>query len=413
VAQIDKSLFGSPGGQDFSSEKDLLSVIIFRHNLFKLSEPFITQQAERLRRYRPVYMGRLRYGAAPAGAEALSLRELGAGWPLAVAWQLLARSPLPFLRLLEGRRPSLVHAHFGVDGVYALKLARHLGVPLVTTFHGFDATLSTAALLASPAYANYPLFRRRLARQGRLFLCASGFLRDRLLGLGFPAAATRVHYIGVDCEAILPRPAEAERLTVLHVARLVEVKGTEFLIRAFAAAAVASAALVIIGDGPLRGRLERLARELGIGGRVQFLGALPHAAVLGWMQQAAMLVLPGVRTATGREEGLGMVMLEAAATGVPVIGSRVGGIVEAVADGETGFLVPERDVAALAGRIGDLLADAELRRRLGGQGRARVERVFDLGRQTAVLEGFYDECRAEAGAAALRGEDDGAVAEQV
>jgi glycosyltransferase involved in cell wall biosynthesis len=136
---------------------------------------------------------------------------------------------------------------------------------------------------------------------------------------------------------------------------------------------------------------------------VKFAGALPHAAVLAWMRKAAMLVLPSVRTGTGREEGLGMVTLEAAATGLPVIGSRVGGIPEAVADGETGFLVPERDVAALAARIGALLGDAELRRRLGGQGRARVERLFDLGRQTAILETLYDECRGEAGVTGVGG----------
>ena len=90
--------------------------------------------------------------------------------------------------------------------------------------------------------------------------------------------------------------------------------------------------------------MERLAGELGIAGRVRFLGGLPHAQVLEWMQKAAMLVLPGIRTPTGREEGLGMATLEAAATGLPVIGSRLGGIPETVAEGETGFLVPERDV---------------------------------------------------------------------
>jgi len=123
---------------------------------------------------------------------------------------------------------------------------------------------------------------------------------------------------------------------------------------------------------------------------VRFLGGLNHAEVLAWMRRAAMLVLPGVRTATGRIEGLGLVLLEAAATGVPVIGSAVGGIPECVLDRETGFLVRERDVDALAARMGELLDDPLRRQRMGAQGRSLVERRFDARRQTASLEDLYD-----------------------
>jgi glycosyltransferase involved in cell wall biosynthesis len=115
------------------------------------------------------------------------------------------------------------------------------------------------------------------------------------------------------------------------------------------------------------------------------------------MRRAAMLVLPGIRTATGRVEGLGMVLLEAAATGVPVIGSKVGGIPECIVDGQSGFLVPERDADALAERIGVLLDDPLLRHRMGAAGRLLVERRFDARQQTQVLEGIYDAVLARAG----------------
>jgi glycosyltransferase involved in cell wall biosynthesis len=108
------------------------------------------------------------------------------------------------------------------------------------------------------------------------------------------------------------------------------------------------------------------------------------------MRKAAMLVLPGIRTATGREEGLGMVLLEAAATGLPIIGSRVGGIPECIDEGKTGFLVPERDADALAQRMGELLDDNVKRRQMGTAGRALIERQFDIERQTEALESFYD-----------------------
>jgi glycosyltransferase involved in cell wall biosynthesis len=108
------------------------------------------------------------------------------------------------------------------------------------------------------------------------------------------------------------------------------------------------------------------------------------------MRKAAMLVLPGIHTATGREEGLGMVLLEAAATGVPLIGSRIGGIPECIVDGKTGFLVPQRDAEALAQRIAELLEDPGRRHSMGAAGRALIEDRFDIERQTAALERFYD-----------------------
>ena len=128
-------------------------VAIFRHNLFKTSEPFIAQQAECLRRYRPVFLGRLRFGAPPQGAQSLALEDLAGRWRLPYAlWQMLRCDPRPYERLLRGRRPALIHAHFGIEGVYALPLAKRLGIPLVTMFHGFDATLANYALLSSPAW---------------------------------------------------------------------------------------------------------------------------------------------------------------------------------------------------------------------------------------------------------------------
>ena len=369
-------------------------VVIFRNNLFRVSEPFITDQASLLRRYQPLYMGRFRYGPAPHGAESLALGDSGAfAGNTAAVLQMLSRSPAPYLRALQGRRPPvLMHAHFGVDGVHALPLARRLGVPLVTTFHGFDATLSTAALLTSAAWFNYPLFRGELARHGALFLCVSSFIRDRVLAQGFPPARTHVHYTGVDCARISPRAPDEEAPIILHVARLVEMKGTEYLLRAFAMLAPRHrhTRLVVVGDGALMGKLRSLAASLDVAARVDFLGARPHDEALARMRRAAMLVLPSVHTRTGRVEGLGMVMLEAAATGVPVVASRVGGIPEGVAHGETGLLVPERDPEALAQAMTRLLDAPDLRLRMGTAARMFVERKFDAVPLGARLEDFYD-----------------------
>lgn len=370
------------------------TALIFRHQLFKVSEPFIAQQAQQLQTFKPLYLGRERFGKAPERADSLALQDLPDQRSLPRRlWQVLTRDPRPYLRLLEGRSPALIHAHFGVEGVYALPLARRLGIPLVTTFHGFDATTRTSALLrsGSPAWINYVRFRHQLAKEGDLFLCVSDYIRQRVIELGFPPERTQVHYIGIDTQAIQPRDPAQEQPIVLHVARLVEKKGSAYLIHAFAqlAGQHPDAELVIVGDGPLRASLEALTANLGLARRVRFTGALPHAQVMDLMQLSAMLVLPSVTAGSGDAEGLGMVLLEASALGLPLIGTLHGGIPEVITDGENGFVVPERSVDMLANRVSALLSSTELRWKMGQHSRHVANTQFSIDVQTRSLEKHY------------------------
>ncbi len=382
----------------------------YRHRLFRPSEPFVTQQAEALERYRAVYAGWSVEGAPPAGAAVHTLDRAAA---VVRARSSLFRDGRALAAALASHEPALVHAHFGVEGVYALDVARRLGVPLVTTFHGADATSSRAALLRTrlPSRLNYLAFRRRLAREGDLFLCVSEFIREKVLELGFPAERTVVHYIGVDVgekgegrgetRGAPPGPVPITQRgvgkgpVILHIARLVEKKGTRFLLDAFVrvARAVPGARLVIVGDGALRRPLEAHARTLGLAERVAFQGAQPHASVLAAMRSVRLVCLPSVTAASGDSEGLGMVVLEAGAMGLPVVATRHGGIPEAVDDGRTGFLVPERDVAVLADRLSMLLNDTDLAARMGAAARARVAEHFDLAKQGRKLERLFDTVR--------------------
>ncbi|GAB2724591.1 glycosyltransferase [Halomonas garicola] len=370
-------------------------VAIFRHQMFKVSEPFITQQAEQFRQFSPVYLGRKRFGEAPVGSKSLALTDMPEQRRISRRlWQVVTRDPRPYLRLLDQRRPALIHAHFGVEGVYALPLARRLDIPLVTTFHGFDATLSTKSLLASrsPSWMNYAVRRHQLARHGDIFLCVSEFIRQRVLELGFPEDQTHVHHIGIDTQSVQPRDPEGEKPIVLHVARLVEKKGTEYLIRAFVKISddFPDVELVIIGDGPLRESLEKLVESFGLKSQVHFMGARPHAEVLSSMLKAALLAIPSVTALSGDTEGLPMAILEAASLGIPVVGTWHSGIPEAIVDGKTGFLVAERDTEALAERLHVLLADQGRRRAMGLEARAFCESRFDIRHQTSKLEAIYD-----------------------
>jgi glycosyltransferase involved in cell wall biosynthesis len=355
---------------------DLPAIVVYRSPLFNASETFVRAHALSLECYRPLLVGAEDKGNVPPELRAsLFLRPR-----FGSIGELAAR--------LRPHRPRLVHAHFAPDGLAALPLARALGIPLVTTLHGYDVAVSPARMLASGrlSWMRYALRRKRLMRDGDLFLAVSDSLRETALARRFPAERTRTHYLGVDLERFRPG-GERDAGLILHVGRLVEKKGTTVLIDALAR--LSEARLVVIGDGPERARLERQAA--GLCGRVRFLGALEPAAVVEWMQRAALLAAPSVTARDGDSEGLPTVIVEAAACGMPVVATLHSGIPEAVVDGETGFLAPEHDAAAVAERIARLLGSADLRARMGAAARRLAEDKFDLRRQTARLEGIYDE----------------------
>lgn len=360
------------------------AVVIFRSPLFNASETFVRAHAESLQRYRPLLVGIEDKGNVPAALQRDLFVAEGAGNRIAARLGGLGSH----LQRLQPHRPRLVHAHFATDGLAAIALASALGVPLVTTLHGYDVMLPQRRMLASGrlSWTRYALRRRHLMRNGNLFLPVSEALRNAALAQGFPAERTRTHYLGVDLDRFRPG-GEREPGLILHVGRLVEKKGTAVLLAALAQ--LSEARLVIIGDGPERKRLERRAARLG--DRARFLGALDASAIAGWMQRASLLAAPSVTARDGDAEGLPTVIVEAAACGLPVVATRHSGIPEAVVDGETGFLVPESDPAALAERIALLLGSADLRGRMGLAARRLAEEKFDLRRQTARLEQIYDE----------------------
>jgi glycosyltransferase involved in cell wall biosynthesis len=361
-------------------------VAIFRSAVFNASERFIQGQAAALTHWRPVIVGLERKGEVVPGLREGMIVASGAGER--VAFRLRGRGG----RIeagLRAARPALLHAHFGTDGLLVLPLARALGVPLITSLRGYDVARSDRALLGSgrPIWMRYALGKKRLQRDGALFLAVSEALRAQAIARGYPEARTITHYNGVDLDRFLPGDAPAEPGLILHVGRLVEKKGTKVLIEALAN--IANAKLVIIGDGLLRTTLERQARELGE--RIRFLGELPSDEVANWMRRASVLAAPSITAADGDAEGLPNVVVEAAASGLPVVGTNHSGIPEAIEEGVTGFLVPEGDAGALAARLAQLLGSESLRRDMGDAARRLAERKFSRRRLTERLESIYDE----------------------
>ena len=284
----------------------------------------------------------------------------------------------------------LLHAHFGEAGISALALKKKLGLPLITSFYGIDASkLLRIDKLAKPF--------TKLFNEGDLFLALGNDMRDRLSHAGCPAEKIRIQHLGVDTERIRYKVRfwpNNDRIVLLYCGRLVAKKGILDLLQAFAAIANKwpQLELRIVGNGPLRTQLKKATHTLNLHHRIKILGALPHADTLREMQNAHMFAMPSLTAPNGDMEGTPTVLLEAQASGLPVISTSHADIPEVVRDTKTGFLVPERDIAALSERVDHLMHHPDLWPQIGAQGRKHIETHYNIRTESARLEETYRAC---------------------
>jgi glycosyltransferase involved in cell wall biosynthesis len=305
------------------------------------------------------------------GVELLHPRYLavpGLHWLSGWTYYLGVRRTLRALRQSHG--PFVLHAHCAYpDAVGAAWVARDIGVPLVVTVHGSDINVSARQRLLRPQI-------RWALRGAKRVLAVSRALQEQvraLTGLA-PERLACIPCAGYAPEVFRPRPkgpvraelgVRADARLVLFVGHLFPVKAVDVLLRAWGLRArrgslAPDEQLVVVGEGGERARLERLAREEGVAAHVRFLGPLPQERVADWLAVADLLCLPS------HSEGSPNVVVEALASGVPVVATRVGGVPDLVSDGVNGMLVPPADPAALAdaldaarGRAWDAAAIAE------------------------------------------------------
>ena len=308
---------------------------------------------------------------------------------LRVAWALVSvhRSLASLRHAVEGlwlagdlRRRGIkhLHAHF-VHSPAAVAYLAYLagGPPFSFTAHAKDL------------YTTLPRNLRIRARAARFAVTCTRFNEQYLRDVLGPNERVPIHvlYHGTDLDRFTPDRSGAEPGRILSVGRLVPKKGFPVLIGALAHLDREGQRFTaeVFGEGPLREELERRLNEHGLGGRVTFHGARLQQEILAAYRRAAVFALAPVVTDNGDRDGIPNVLVEAMASGVPVVATRISGIPELIIDGVDGLLVEPNDPQGLAAAIARLLRDRGLADQLAGEARHRVERLFDLTANTRSL----------------------------
>jgi colanic acid/amylovoran biosynthesis glycosyltransferase len=292
-------------------------------------------------------------------------------------------------KILIRRDPALMHIYFGNTGVHLLPLIRRWDRPCIVSFHGMDVQ-------NRPKERGYEQRLRELLQLVPLVLVRSQSIADRLRELGCDPKKIRMNRTGIPL-AGFPRMEHAfpedGRWSLLQACRLVPKKGLFTTLEAFSLfqQTYPLAHLTIAGDGPLQESVKKKIRELRIDGSVTLVGFVDQAQLRSLFERAHVFVHPSHTTEDGNQEGVPNSMLEAMATGLPVIATRHGGIPEAVEDGRHGYLVPEKDAVSLAAALVKLTSDRELWFRFGKAASTKVSDTFEQSRQVGQLEAAYRE----------------------
>jgi len=299
--------------------------------------------------------------------------------------------------LLERHGADLMHIYFGHTGVHLLPFIKQWDKPCVVSFHGADVA-------HKQDIKDYPAKLRRLFDAVPLVLARSQSLAERLIHLGCPPEKLRINRTGIPLDEfpfIDRQPPSDGKWRVVQACRLIPKKGVATSLRAFAIFKKDNpeAEFFIAGKGPLQPELEMLAAGLGIFKNVHFVGFLSQPKLRELYASSHLFLHPSETSPNQDQEGVPNSILEGMATGLPVAGTRHGGIPEVVDHGRTGLLVPEEDHVALANAMQEITHSPGLLAEMGLRARAAVIDRFEQDAQVDLLESFYEEAIAMNGAA--------------
>jgi len=364
------------------------------------SETFVHNQLSTLRRYRPLVLchhlrpqNEFSYQSGVSARDVLP-RSLAFvdGLAYRVGRVTLPATSAALAEYTRSEEARLLHYHFLTDARFFLGIQRKTALPAIVSAYGYDVSSFPRAWKGMGLRYIRPVFDR-----ADCILAMTEDMRDDLIALGCPSERVRVHYHGINtlrfryperdycaagvttilsCGRFVPKKGHA---LLLHALRLIDRRGMRFK-------------LVLVGDGPLRGDLERTVKSYDWAHCVTFSGQLPHmgSELVSHYHAADIFALPS-QTAHGEKEGIPGTLVEAMASGLPVVSTQHAGIPAVIQPDVDGLLVPERDVRALADALDQLLTHTDLRAQLGRAAAARAADELDVKSRTAALEVIYDE----------------------
>jgi colanic acid/amylovoran biosynthesis glycosyltransferase len=338
-----------------------------------------------------MWRGRVR--AVPLSPVSRSQRRISRvlGWLPTRRFASETRAQRVLLREIERGGITHVLCHYGEFAAQFADVWRRVDTPLFVHFHGYDATFDLRRAddpherYFPPSYSSSV---RELADRGTL-IANSVFTRSLLVEAGIPADRIALKYLGVPVPSVRKKHAEAAEVRIVHLGRLVDFKSPDRTIRAFekARAQGLRGQLVIAGDGPLRVTCELLRSRSPYRDSIEILGAVDTDTAQRLLSEADIYTQHNITGEISRQtECFGVSVVEAMAMGLPVVGTRSGGVQETVVDGVTGYLVAPGDVDAQAEALLRLGGAPDLRQRLGDAGQERVRERFsmDLERKTLL-----------------------------
>jgi glycosyltransferase involved in cell wall biosynthesis len=292
-----------------------------------------------------------------------------------------------YLKVFRHYKVDAVLAEYGGCGVWSAAACQKAGIPLIVHFHGHDVSDNSILKMFEDTYP-------QMFQTADALIAVSRVMRDRLISLGAPPEKIHYNPYGVDCEKFFGAHPASSPLLFIAVGRFTAKKAPQNTLAAFAKVLRArpEARLVMIGDGPLLNESQELAEKLAIDKAVSFPGGQPHEVIEREMRSARCFVQHSIVAPSGDSEGTPVAIIEAGATGLPVVATRHAGIPDVVVEGETGFLVDEGDVEGMARYMLQLADDAELAGRMGNNAQNHIQSNFSQQRSLSRLWEIIESC---------------------